>query len=60
VKQPYHTDMGTDILALQVREAATAGGATNLASASDIYQELLRTHPAVVETLSQTNWPIQV
>jgi hypothetical protein len=52
--------MGTDILALQVREVASNGGATHVASAAKIYQELKETHPAVVETLKQAAWPIQM
>jgi len=52
--------MGTDILALQVRECAEEGGHTFVASAGKIVCELASRRPDVIETLSRADWPIQV
>ena len=59
-RQPFHNDMGADILALQVRECAEEGGHTFVASAGKIVCELALRRPDVIETLSRADWPIQV
>ncbi|KAB5550879.1 taurine catabolism dioxygenase family protein [Coniochaeta sp. 2T2.1] len=57
---PFHNDMGTDILALQVRQCAKEGGHTYVASAGNIFCELAARRPDVIETLARADWPIQV
>ncbi|KAH8909178.1 Clavaminate synthase-like protein [Coniochaeta sp. PMI_546] len=57
---PFHNDMGTDILALQVRQCAREGGHTYVASAGKIFCELVARHPDTIETLTRADWPIQV
>ena len=52
--------MGSDILALQARECAKAGGSTYLASSWSIHNDLARRQPEVLETLFSNSWPIQV
>jgi len=52
--------MGTDILALQVRQCAGKGGNTYLASASKLFCELSKTDPEAVKALFKPNWPIQL
>lgn len=52
--------MGTDILALQVRQCAGKGGNTYLASASKLFCELSKTDPEAVKALFKSNWPIQM
>ncbi|KAK3359441.1 hypothetical protein B0T25DRAFT_98544 [Lasiosphaeria hispida] len=56
----WHSDMGVDILALHVRALAEDGGDTYIASSRTIYEELLKSHPQVVEVLSQSDWPVQI
>ena len=51
--------MGADILALQARQSAAYGGATYLASARAIYNDLLAEHPKELDTLFSPTWPIQ-
>lgn len=58
--EPFHNDMGTDILALQVQQVAKTGGGTHVVSSWKICEELMKTNPTVVETLLKPNWPIQV
>ncbi|SPN98751.1 related to TfdA family oxidoreductase [Cephalotrichum gorgonifer] len=57
---PFHSDMGSDVLCLQVRECAQTGGGTHLASSWSIYNDLVREKPEVIETLFSSSWPIQV
>ncbi|OIW29432.1 Clavaminate synthase-like protein [Coniochaeta ligniaria NRRL 30616] len=57
---PFHSDMGADILALQVRQCAKEGGDTYVASAGKIVCELLARRPDIIETLTRADWPIQV
>ncbi|KAH9996734.1 Clavaminate synthase-like protein [Xylariaceae sp. FL0662B] len=57
---PYHTDMGCEILSIQVRDCADEGGHTCVASISAIYNELLESNPQVLHILAQPDWPIQV
>ena len=52
--------MGADVLALHVRSQAEKGGQTCLASAGSIYKELLKSHPHVIDVLSERAWPIQM
>lgn len=57
---PFHNDMGAEILTLQYRQLAKVGGATSVASATTILQELSATHPDVVRTLQAPTWPVQL
>ncbi|KAI1076677.1 Clavaminate synthase-like protein [Whalleya microplaca] len=57
---PYHTDMGCEILSMQVRDCAEEGGHTCVASISAIYNELLESNPQVLHILARPDWPIQV
>ncbi|EQL02350.1 taurine catabolism dioxygenase TauD [Ophiocordyceps sinensis CO18] len=57
---PFHTDMGCDMLALQVRQSARTGGYTYLTSAASVFNHLLREEPEVVLTLLTPNWPVQI
>lgn len=52
--------MGTEILALHVRECAEYGGHTCLSSGWTVYNELSTCHPEELRTLMAPNWPIQV
>ncbi|KAI5865234.1 Clavaminate synthase-like protein [Durotheca rogersii] len=56
---PFHNDMGCEILSIQVRDRANAGGHTCVASAAAIYNHLLRSNPRVLHALVENNWPIQ-
>ncbi|KAI0381247.1 Clavaminate synthase-like protein [Hypomontagnella monticulosa] len=56
---PFHTDMGCEILSIQVRDRADAGGHTCVASIVAIYNDLLQTNPCVLHTLARHDWPIQ-
>jgi alpha-ketoglutarate-dependent taurine dioxygenase len=57
-KQVFHTDSG-DIISLFALETAAEGGASKLASTWRVYNELARTRPDLVHTLSQ-DWPVEV
>lgn len=57
---PFHTDMGCDILSLQVRNIADKGGYTYLSSAWWVFNDLLNREPEVVRTLLAPNWPVQL
>jgi hypothetical protein len=52
--------MGADILALQVRQCAAEGGHTYVAATEAILAELTSCRPDVVDTLSRSDWPLQV
>jgi hypothetical protein len=52
--------MGSDILALQVRQLADQGGSTYLASAWSVFNDLATTDPESLEALFEPKWPIQV
>ncbi|KAL1890927.1 hypothetical protein Sste5346_007924 [Sporothrix stenoceras] len=52
--------MGTDILALQVRQVAAKGGQTLVASSWKIYNDLMIERPDVVDVLAQPNWPVHM
>ncbi|ROT34531.1 taurine catabolism dioxygenase TauD [Sodiomyces alkalinus F11] len=56
---PFHTDMGTDVLALQVRGLAAQGGHTFVTSAWSIYNDLL-SEPNHLQMLLEPTWPIQI
>ncbi|KAI1500272.1 hypothetical protein F5X99DRAFT_410263 [Biscogniauxia marginata] len=53
---PFHNDH-CDILALYVVETALNGGATRWASFGQIYNEMVKTKPHIIETLSRNDWP---
>ncbi|PFH61073.1 hypothetical protein XA68_18281 [Ophiocordyceps unilateralis] len=57
---PFHTDMGCDILALQVRQSAESGGCTYLSSAWAVFNQLLRQEPDLAKVLLTPNWPVQI
>ncbi|KAL6920942.1 hypothetical protein FSHL1_004918 [Fusarium sambucinum] len=57
---PFHTDMGCDILSLQVRHSANKGGNTYLSSAWTVFNHLLIHKPEVIDTLRACNWPVQL
>ncbi|KAI7776818.1 hypothetical protein LA080_004412 [Diaporthe eres] len=56
---PFHNDMGCEVLTLLYRQVAAHGGATSLASAAAIYNDLLK-QPEILETLEAADWPIQI
>lgn len=56
---PFHNDMGCEVLTLLYREVAASGGATSLASAAAIYNDLLK-QPEILETLKAADWPVQL
>ncbi|OTA98322.1 hypothetical protein M426DRAFT_17521 [Hypoxylon sp. CI-4A] len=56
---PFHNDMGCEILSIQVRDRADAGGHTCVASISAIYNDLVQSNPWALHVLSKPNWPIQ-
>ncbi|XDG02677.1 hypothetical protein ABKA04_002292 [Annulohypoxylon sp. FPYF3050] len=56
---PFHNDMGCEVLAIQVRDRAEAGGHTCVASMVDVYNDLLQSNPWVVNALARHDWPIQ-
>ncbi|KAF5245829.1 hypothetical protein FAUST_1616 [Fusarium austroamericanum] len=58
--QPFHTDMGCDILSLQVRDSANKGGNTYLSSSWTVFNKLLDREPEVIKTLLTPNWPVQL
>lgn len=51
--------MGCEILVLQYRRIAAEGGATSLASAAAIYNDLLK-QPEILKTLEAAEWPVQL
>lgn len=51
--------MGCEILTLLYRQVAASGGATSLASAATIYNELLK-QPEVLKTLKKADWSVQL
>lgn len=53
-KQVFHTDSG-DIVSLFVLETAAEGGASKLASTWRVYNEIARTRPDLIHTLTE-NW----
>ncbi|KIH92036.1 taurine catabolism dioxygenase family protein [Sporothrix brasiliensis 5110] len=56
----WHSDMGTDILALQVRQVAAKGGQTVVASSWKIYNDLMLERPDVVQVLAKPDWPVHM
>ncbi|KAH8647950.1 hypothetical protein BX600DRAFT_443285 [Xylariales sp. PMI_506] len=57
-KQVFHTDSG-DIVSLFALETAVSGGASKLASTWRVYNEIARTRPDLIHTLSQS-WDMEV
>ena len=57
-KQVFHTDSG-NIVALFALETAAEGGASKLASTWKVYNEIARSRPDLIHTLSQ-NWDVEV
>lgn len=51
--------MGCEVLTLLYRNVAASGGATSVASAAVIYNDLLK-QPKILETLQAADWPIQL
>ncbi|XXG99560.1 hypothetical protein Hte_005899 [Hypoxylon texense] len=56
---PFHTDMGCEILSMQVRDQADTGGHTCVASIAAIYNDLVRSNPWALHLLAEHNWPVQ-
>ena len=57
-KQVFHTDSG-NIVALFALETAAEGGASKLASTWKVYNEIARSRPDLIHTLSQ-NWDVEM
>lgn len=57
-KQVFHTDSG-DIVSLFALETAAEGGASKLASTWKVYNEIARSRPDLIHTLSQ-DWDVEV
>jgi hypothetical protein len=57
-KQVFHTDSG-DIVSLFALETAAEGGASKLASTWRVYNEIARTRPDLIHTLSES-WDMEV
>ncbi|KAI1377044.1 Clavaminate synthase-like protein [Hypoxylon crocopeplum] len=56
---PFHNDMGCEVLSIQVRDRANAGGHTCVASMTAIYNDLMQSNPWALHTLAKHDWPIQ-
>ncbi|KAL8344034.1 hypothetical protein RB601_004517 [Gaeumannomyces tritici] len=56
-KQVFHTDSG-DVVSLFALGEAASGGASKLASTWHVYNELARTRPDLVRTLTE-DWPVE-
>ncbi|RKL16316.1 hypothetical protein BFJ70_g15067 [Fusarium oxysporum] len=56
-RQVFHTDSG-DIVSLFCLQTALEGGASRIASTWRVYNELARTRPDLIHTLSQ-NWNVE-
>ncbi|KAH8171200.1 taurine catabolism dioxygenase tauD, tfdA family protein [Sarocladium implicatum] len=57
-KQVFHTDSG-DIVSLFALETAKSGGASKLASTWKVYNEIARTRPDLIHTLTQP-WDYEI
>lgn len=55
--QVYHTDAG-DIISLYAIGVAEEGGKSRIASSWTVYNELAKTRPDLIHTLSN-DWPFQ-
>ncbi|KAG6873161.1 hypothetical protein C0995_002010 [Termitomyces sp. Mi166 len=56
-KQVFHTDQGSDIVSLFALETATEGGVSRISSSWRVYNELAKTRPDLIKTLSEP-WPV--
>ncbi|KAI1463196.1 Clavaminate synthase-like protein [Daldinia caldariorum] len=56
---PFHSDMGCEILSLQVQSIAETGGHTYVAPLGAICDDLERTSPQVLDVLKESKWPIR-
>lgn len=57
-RQVFHTDSG-DIVSLFALETAVEGGASRLASTWRVYNEIAKTRPDLIHTLSE-NWDYEM
>ena len=55
--KPFHTDVVTDTLCLFTQSLGSSGGASLLASAHTVYNELAATRPDLLHTLAAPDWP---
>jgi len=55
VGQPFHTDVG-DIIALYSLNEAECGGESQLASMATIYNQIVKTRPDIIRSLSLPSW----
>ena len=53
VAQGFHTDPGTDIVALMALDVAAEGGIPRISSIWRVYNELAETRPDLIKTLSE-------
>lgn len=55
--QPFHTDTVADTVCLYTQSLAASGGASVVASAWTVYNELAATRPDLLHLLAEPNWP---
>ena len=55
--EPFHTDTVCDCLALMTYDCCATGGASIIASAWTIYNELAQHRPDIIHVLAEPNWP---
>ncbi|CAJ2500746.1 Uu.00g035990.m01.CDS01 [Anthostomella pinea] len=55
--QPFHSDVFSEILALQTMGCSVEGGDSLVVSSWAIYNELASTRPDVIRTLAAADWP---
>ncbi|MCJ1351315.1 MAG: hypothetical protein MMC33_001299 [Icmadophila ericetorum] len=56
----FHTDMFCDIVAMQTRSCAAKGGQHIIASAWNVYNDLVATRPDLISLLASTSWGFDV
>jgi len=56
----FHTDVISDILALQVRQTSKHGGETLLSPTWTVYNTLATHRPDIIRLLSEPIWPAQM
>ncbi|KAF8850035.1 Clavaminate synthase-like protein [Acephala macrosclerotiorum] len=54
--QPFHSDLG-DVVSLYSLQSSASGGASNVASTAQVYNELAKTRPDIIHTLSSV-WAV--